>query len=158
MQHYPVMTIEEERKRWFRTEQDKAVINILYSSEKIKTSINQLLKPYGLRLEEWDVLRILLEFEHGPISLSTLRERTLCNRRSLGKILYRFKEDGLICEEPVFSNGIENAYFLTSDARQLVERIDYHYQSLLDHYRNSISQGEARLLNNVLDKTRSLSS
>ena len=54
------MKLEEEiQQRKFKSEHQKASLNVMYTGGWLNAQTNQLLKPFGLSHQQFNVLRIL---------------------------------------------------------------------------------------------------
>lgn len=150
-----MITLEAEKKRLFRNEQDKALSNILYSSEYLKHRIEQKLSQFGLNLQDWDIMRVLHEQEGRPLSATSLAQMTLCCTENIGSTLSKLTLGNYL----ELCSGLENllkGYVLTPKGELLIEQMNPIYDNLLEECGRRFSVAEARLLNTVLDKSRSL--
>ena len=53
----------------------KTVINLMYRARVVEESVNKILKPYDLSIQQYNVLRILRGQAGKPANLSTVTER-----------------------------------------------------------------------------------
>lgn len=60
----------------FNTVQDKALINILYTSNWISSYQNEFFKPYGISRQQFNILRIL-RGANEPLKVQTIKDRMI---------------------------------------------------------------------------------
>ena len=73
------MSIETDIKQTlpFRTSYQRVMVNLIYTSNWLTASQMQLLKPFGLTLQQYNVLRILRGQFPDPVKVSDITERML---------------------------------------------------------------------------------
>jgi len=72
------MSLEEEiKQRSFRTEQSKLIVNLIYTSNRLKERISARLKESGLTMQQYNVLRIVRGAGETGSTTSEIRERLL---------------------------------------------------------------------------------
>ena len=70
------MKIEEVIKSTVALDNDhKIILNIMYTENLINESFNEILKPYEISGEQYNVLRILRGQKGNPANMSMIQER-----------------------------------------------------------------------------------
>jgi DNA-binding MarR family transcriptional regulator len=148
------MRIEEEiKQRTFRSEFHKLAINILFTSNWLKSRETKIFKSYGISMQQYNVLRILRGQSPKPASLLLIRERMLDKEsnasRLVDKLCIKGFTERIQCpndRRQVEISITEKGLQILDDLDPLVDQIDSHMKSL--------SIGEAEQLNKLLDKIR----
>jgi DNA-binding MarR family transcriptional regulator len=128
--------IEDElQTNKFRSEQHKAALNVLFTAYKLHTVVVQVLKPFGLTAEQYNVMRILKGSAPKPLCVKEIAERLIERSSNVPRILDRLQAKEYITRTRSENDGRETLIELTQAAVKLTEI-------------------EARLLNDLLDKSR----
>lgn len=148
------MTIEDAIKQTkpFRNEHHRAMVNLMFTTSHIKEKIKKALKPFGLTLQQYNVLRIL-KGAKGPITTSVIRERLLDKMSDTSRMVERLFQKGLVIREACPSDKRLVDVSLSEKGNELLEIVN-NANSELDKALNGLSEEEAVLLNNILDKIR----
>ena len=81
----------------------RTLIHLMLVNNKVTETISAALKPYGVSLQQFNVLRILRGQEGTPANLTTLNERMVTKMsnttRLVDKLLIKGFVDRSICEE-----------------------------------------------------------
>ena len=148
------MKIEDELKGRFRSERNKALINLSFTEKQLTYSFLQLLKNYGLTEPQYNILRVLRGFRsEGPSSIGFLKERMLDRSSDVSRLVDKLFDKGLISRS-------ENAI----DRRQKDVEISEKGLNLLagmgvcdakaDTLLQNLTDDEVNELNRLLDKIR----
>lgn len=151
------MKIEEEIKQGsFESEQQRLMINIIYTGSQFTLANNRMLKEYDLTSQQFNVLRILRGQKGNPLSLKEIEQRML-DRSSNGsrlveKLLKKGMIERVICEED--RRRIELT--ITSKGLRLLDKIDENHEGMKEGLKAAITEEEARIANQILDKFRNI--
>ena len=148
------MGIENEISQYnFRSDHQKAIINMVYTYNWMIEKMKQRLDQFDLTLQQFNILRIL-RGANGPLSTLQIRERMLDKMSDTSRIV-----DRLIIKELVRKNTCSRDkrlvdVLITGKGLDLLAQLDNHADEL-DSIIGNISVEEARQLNSLLDKVRS---
>ncbi|MCR9288330.1 MarR family transcriptional regulator [Saprospiraceae bacterium] len=148
------MTIEEaiKQKKPFRNQHQRAVVNLIFTTNQIREKIKKALKPFGITLQQYNVLRILRGAGE-PITTSVIRERLLDKMADTSRMVDRLFQKGLVNRAVCPSDKRLVDVSLSDKGFELLEQMNNINQEL-DTIISEISSDEAALLNNLLDKIR----
>lgn len=151
------MKIEEEIKQGsFESEQQRLMINIIYSGSQFTLANNRMLKQYDLTSQQFNVLRILRGQKGKPISLKEIEQRMLDRSSNGSRLIEKLLKKGLIerviCEED--RRRVELT--ITSKGWTLLNDIDENHKEMREGIKSAISDEEACLANQILDKFRNI--
>ena len=72
------MSLEEEiKQRFFKTEQSKLIVNLIYTSNRLRENITARLKENGITMQQYNVLRIVRGAGETGSTTSEIRDRLL---------------------------------------------------------------------------------
>jgi len=149
------MTLENEiNQRKFRTEYQKARINIIYTYNWLSEKISSIFEEWDITPRQFNILRIL-RGEGKPLSTLQIRQRMLDKMSDTSRIVDRLLKKGLVRKTP---NGEDRRLVdvvITSKGKKLLEKID-PFEEAADKIMTQLTIEETRTLNALLDKLRSL--
>lgn len=148
------MKLEAElQQSKFQSEHQKAVLNILFTSNWLESDSARILKPFGISSQQYNVLRILKGQGDNAISVNSIMSRMIDKMSNASRLVEKLRKKELIerivCEH---------------DRRQVDVRITVKGLSLLkesdkemnqfDGVRDKLTEKEAILLSELLEKIR----
>ena len=148
------MKIEEEiHQKTFKSENQKAAINILYTANNMNLKSFQILKEFGLTIPQFNILRILRGQHPNSTSINSLIDRMLDKASNASRIVEKLREKNLV-ERTTNSIDRRSVDVIITDAGlNLLAKIDvvdeeFHFGT------DTLSQAEVIMLNHLLDKGR----
>jgi MarR family 2-MHQ and catechol resistance regulon transcriptional repressor len=148
------MRLEEEiKQRSFSTEQSKLIVNLIYTSNRLKEKITARLKSNGLTMQQYNVLRIVRGTGDTGSTTSEIRERLLDKMSDASRMVDRLVSMDLL--EKVRDKEDRRIVFiyLTPKGRTLVN--DLVAKEEVESLAAGIDQKKAQQLNELLDVFRS---
>ena len=146
--------IEEEirQKSPFRNSYHRSIVNLMYMSSWITTSIREFLKPYNLTPQQYNVLRILRGAQK-PISTLEIKDRLLDRNSDASRLIDRMTKRGLT--EKCTSESDRRRLDVTITKKGLVT-LDHIEDNVdkMDRIMHALTDEEAEQLSNLLDKAR----
>lgn len=148
------MKIEEaiQQKRPFRNNYQMAMVNLIYTHNWVTDRLRQHLKPYGITMKQYNVLRILKGADD-PITTSTIRERLLDKMSDASRMVDRMHQRGLVVRNICPSDKRLVDVSLSKKGIELLENLA-HIEQKMDAIFEELSQEEAEVLSRLLDKLR----
>ena len=148
------MKLEEEIKQSkFESEQQKAVLNVMVTSNWITSSQTKLLKKFDLSPPQYNVLRILRGAKDKPIMLADISSRMLDKMSNATRLVEKLKQKGLVDRVQCEFNRRQVDISITNEGLRLLENIELPLKEMSKIYSN-ITNEEAALINTILDKWR----
>ena len=149
-------TIREEirQRKPFRSPQQEAVVALLRTSTVVHDFFEKALKPYGLTLQQMNVLRILRGA--GPEGLPTLEiaQRMVERTPGVTRLIDRLEKKGLVerarsaaDRRVVFCRATKAGLGLLAELDEVVDRADHEAVAALD-------EEELARLVDILDRVR----
>jgi len=138
----------------FRSEYQKATINLIYTFNWMNEQIKNMLDQYDITPQQFNILRIL-RGAGKPISTLQIRQRMLDKMSDTSRIVDRLIKKELV--KKVVCEGDRRLVDVSISERglQLLERIDKHQEQMDSVFKN-LNEEQAITLNNLLDKIRNV--
>lgn len=146
--------IEEEiRQNGFKSEYQKLLINILYTSKWLEYNHQKALKPFGITPEQFNLLRILRGRHPQPATVQYITERMLDKSSNASRLIDKLVAKGFV--ERKTCPADRRAVDVTISARgmEILSDLDQQEARWLTSLER-ISLEEASLVNQCLDKLR----
>lgn len=148
------MKLEEKVKQAkFNNEQQKAVLNIIFTGTWLNNMNQAMLKPFGISPEQYNVLRILRGQYPKPITLGLIQERMLDKMSNATRLVEKLKQKGLLDRKECAYNRRQVDIIITEKGLDLLAATQPSMDDM-SQFKNAISPEEAKLLNRLLDKAR----
>lgn len=148
------MKIEEaiQQKRPFRNAYQKVIVNLIYTQNWVTGQLQQHLKPYGITMKQYNVLRIL-KGAGKPITTSTIRERLLDKMSDASRMVERLHQRGLVVRTTCPTDKRLVDVSLSKEGEQLLAVMS-KFEGEMDDIVAQLSETEAEQLSGLLDKLR----
>jgi DNA-binding MarR family transcriptional regulator len=119
-------TLQDEisQRRPFHSLQEEAYLNILRTASQLTDAFELLLKPTGITLVQYNVLRILRGSEPDGLCRNELRDRMLNRMPDVTRLLDRMEESGLVSRSREEADRRQVRTQLTPRARRIVDELD----------------------------------
>ena len=149
------MKIEEEIKSTVELSLAKKVIlNLSFSRSVISDRFLEILKPFDLSSEQYNVLRILRGQKGKPANMSVIQERMISKNSNTTRLV-----DKLIIKEFVIrkicpSNKRKMEITITDKGLELLKKLDPIVIAHENNLASNLTTEELTQLNNLLEKYR----
>lgn len=145
------MKIEEEIKQQkFRTPHQKALINLIYTSNWLQSKQQDFFKNFGVTAAQFNILRILKGQHPASISATEIKSRMLDRNSDVSRLLDRLATKKFITKSTCPNDRRAADVTITQTGLDLLEtmadRVDDNALALTDE--------EANTLSLLLDKCR----
>jgi DNA-binding MarR family transcriptional regulator len=148
------MKIEDEIKQTtFKSEHQKAYINLIYTSNFLEQAQAALFKPYGVTLPQYNILRILRGQHPKPATINLLIDRMLDKTSNASRIVDKLETKELVTREQCLNDRRTVDVLITQKGLDLLEEMDKveggHHTGIIN-----LTEADAQELNRILDKIR----
>ena len=148
------MKLENEIKTSkFLSEVHKAQLNILFTAAWLRTRISSSLKPHGITIEQFNVLRIIRGQRDQGVLVKDITSRMLERNSNTTRIIDRLELKGLVRRVASANDRRERPVMLTAAGAALLDSIDQAWQ-IQNPHTAPLTAAEALLINQLLDKMR----
>jgi len=138
----------------FQSEYQKVVINLSYTYFCFKDRFSSSIKPFGITIQQYNVLRILRgQFPNG-ITTSDIRSRMLDKMSDASRLVDRLEKNEFVekCRNSADKRLV--VVKISEKGLQLLKEIELKESEIYD-WAVSLTESEAQQLNALLDKLRS---
>ena len=147
------MKLEDEiqQHKGFRNQKQKAVVNVLFTHAWVTEKFRELMKPYDLTHQQFNVLRILRGSLPDPLSTSCIRNRMIDKMSDASRIVDRLCKKELVVRVQSEKDRRLVEVRISDKGSALLATMDHHD---MDEITVNLSDAELAQLNALLDKMR----
>jgi len=151
------MTIEEIIKSNVILDDAKRVIlNLMYTQNFMADKFSELLKPYDLSGEQYNVLRILRGQKGLPANMSVIQERMIAKNSNTTRLIDKLLLKELVTRKVCPENRRKIEILITDKGLNLLQELDPKVTAHEQFYASNLTQEELLELNRLLEKYRTL--
>jgi DNA-binding MarR family transcriptional regulator len=136
----------------FKSAQQKALINLIYTANWLLTKQQHFLKPYGITTHQFNILRILRGQHPKSISGTAIKSRMLDQNSDVSRLLDRLAAKKLISKSACPNDKRAVDVSITEDGLNLLANIDKQ-EKVMDSILH-LSEEDAAQLSDLLDMAR----
>jgi DNA-binding MarR family transcriptional regulator len=148
-------TIEEEIKQTkFRSAQQKAMLNLIFTSNWLENKHRDYFKEYGLTNQQFNILRILKGQHPSKISGTEIKSRMLDKNSDVSRLLDRMILKKLVIKSQCPNDKRSADVGISDLGISLLQKIDrtvFNFAGSLEQ----LTEDEANQLSYLLDRCRS---
>ena len=149
------MTIEEVIKSTVKMDNAKKVIlNIMYTQNVIQDHFSELMKPYDLSGEQYNVLRILRGQKGNPANMCVIQERMLAKTSNTTRLVDKLLLKDYVTRNVCPGNRRKIEVSITQKGLDVLKELDPKVDEHERSFARNISPEELELLNQLLEKYR----
>lgn len=149
------MKIEEELKSAVPMDNSKKIIlNLLYTQNIINDKLNEILKPFELSAEQFNVLRILRGQKGNPANMCVIQERMLAKTSNTTRLVDKLLLKQLVTRDVCAKNRRKIEVSITQKGLGVLQNLD---PKIVEHetaFSQKLNSEELELLNHLLEKYR----
>jgi len=134
----------------FPNERVKALLNIKFTANYLDNIGNAILKPFNISEQQYNILRILRGAKDA-ITVKSVKERMVQKSPNATRLMDKLCDKNLI--ERVRCENDRRVVYVQINEKGLALLDEIKIEDF-DDYMNNISEKEAKLLNELLDKLR----
>jgi len=149
------MEIEKEisQTKAFRNVWIKADINILFTSSWLTNRKTEILKPYDISQQQFNILRILRGMNPEPATVKMLTERMIDKMSNASRLVEKLRKKAYVERKECSDDRRRVDIYITPKGLDVVEKASIQLESAVASAMN-LNIDEAEQLNNLLDKLR----
>lgn len=149
------MKLEQEiQQKEFKSEMQKMIVNIIYTSNWISLKFTQALKHYDISMQQYNVLRILRGQKGSPATVNSITERMLDKSSNASRLVDKLKSKELLERRECPNDRRAVDILITEKGLTLLKELDKE-MAHLEETLKTLSEEEMKLMNDALDKLRS---
>ena len=145
---------EEIKQKSFKSELNKAVVNIIYTNGWLSQKQMEVFRPHGLTTPQFNILRILRGQYPNPSTINMLIDRMLDKSSNASRIVDKLESKGLVKRKQCNDDRRAVDVFISDLGLSLLAQIDNELEEWESKI-NKLTEQECGVLNDLLDKLRS---
>lgn len=138
----------------FRNREERLLVAFMFTFNWLKEYQVRLFKPFGLTLQQYNILRILRGSGNGPLNQKEVKRRMLDKMSDVSRLIKRMEKKKLIISTINDSDRRNMDIVLTQEGLNLLERIDAALP-VLDKVFKDFKEGDMKNFEDLLAKMRS---
>lgn len=132
----------------------RTVLNIMFTYAAISDRFNEILKPFELSVEQFNVLRILRGQKGVPANMCLIQERMLARTSNTTRLVDKLLAKGLVTRNICSENRRKTEVGITEDGLRLLLQLDPLIESFESGLVSNLSTEELKSLNQYLENIR----
>lgn len=138
------------------TPSKKTVLNIFYTQHIVSEKFAEVLKPYDLSSEQYNVLRILRGQSGKPTNMCAIQERMLAKTSNTTRLVDKLLLKDLVTREVCAENRRKMEITITQKGLDLLSELDPKVEKHESLFAQNLTQDELVQLNELLEKFRTI--
>ena len=148
------MKLEDEiKQKSFPSPYHRMVVNIMFTGNWVQKELSAQLRPFGISLQQHNVLGILRGQQPNPCTLGLIQERMLDRMSNATRLVDKLLEKGYVDRCQCAENRRKVDIVITPAGLNLLQKTDNLLQQFTSRYAH-LNAEEATLLADMLDKVR----
>ncbi|WP_285057251.1 MarR family winged helix-turn-helix transcriptional regulator [Pedobacter ginsengisoli] len=137
----------------FESEHQQAIVNVLYTYSWCIDRLKQIIVPYEITTQQFNILRILRGQHPRPSTINLLRSRMLDKMSDASRIVDRLVQKGLVFKKANGSDKRAVDILISAKGLGLLDQMDKEV-NISGIISSNLTEHEAAQLNVLLDKMR----
>jgi len=144
---------EEIQQKEFKSERQKALVNMIYTHNYVINEMNSFYKEIGITRQQYNVLRILRGQHPEAATVNLIKERMLDKMSDASRIVQRLLKRGLVAKSTASHDKRVVEVTISSQGLELLKNSDAQIRGF-EHLFDNLTDQETIALNKILDKIR----
>ena len=132
----------------------KTLLNVMYTQNVISEKFNEILKPFDLSPEQFNVLRILRSQKGKPANMCMIQERMIAKTSNTTRLVDKLLLKELVLREVCPINRRKMEITITEKGLELLLKLDPLVEAHERSFSQNLTVAELELLNELLEKFR----
>ena len=132
----------------------KTLINLMYSQVCASEKFNEVLKPFDISVEQFNVLRILKGQKGNPINMSDIQERMIAKTSNTTRLVDKLLLKSLCTRKVCTQNRRKIEVLITNKGLLMLDEINPKVEKFETKWVEKLTQEELQTLNYLLEKLR----
>ncbi|RYJ40761.1 MarR family transcriptional regulator [Flavobacterium anhuiense] len=132
----------------------KVILNIMYTQNVVQDHFNELLKPYDLSGEQYNVLRILRGQKGKPANMCVIQERMLAKTSNTTRLVDKLLLKDFVTRNVCPDNRRKIEVSITQKGLDVLKELDPKVDEHEQMFANNLKPEELVFLNQLLEKYR----
>lgn len=134
----------------------KVILNFTYTQNVIGDKFHEILKPFDISREQYNVLRILRGQKGSPANLCIIQERMLAKNSNTTRLIDKLLLKDFVTREVCPENRRKIEVMITQKGLDVLNELDPIVVEHEQLFANNLTQQELEQLNILLEKYRNI--
>ncbi|MHA8065695.1 MarR family winged helix-turn-helix transcriptional regulator [Aquirufa sp. ROCK2-A2] len=145
---------DDIKQQNFTSEEQKALLNVIFTGNWVAHQQHELLKPFGLTMQQYNVLRILRGQNGQPMTVLAIIERMLDKTSNASRLVDKLLEKKLVIRRECPNDRRAVDILILPEGLSLLSEIDLIQQEWNIRF-SKVGKENLQKLNELLDLFRS---
>ena len=132
----------------------RIILNVLYTQNVVNEKFNEVLKPYDLSGEQYNVLRILRGQKGNPANMSVIQERMVAKTSNTTRLVDKLLLKDLVTRNVCPENRRKIEVLITQKGLDILHELDPKVIEHGNYFSKNLNDEELEQLNTLLEKYR----
>ena len=147
------MILEEAiQQKTFADGQHRLLVNLYYTQAQLHHASNQILKPYDISLQQFNILRILRGQKGKPLSISQITDRMFDPMSNAYRLVEILRKKDLVARYECVKDRRRAEISLTPHGAKTIEQATQDMDRFTHLKLNALKESEVSLINDLLDR------
>ncbi len=147
-------SLEKELKSRFDSEQHKALLNVMFTANWMRTRLAEVYRPFGVSTQQYNILRILRGAKQ-RMKMHSVKERMIDRAPNATRLTDKLIAKGLVQRERCEEDRRVVYVSISDKGLELLAQVDISSKALHHELASGLSEADALHLNSTLDAWRS---
>ncbi len=135
-------------------EYKRSLLNVLYTGNWVTDEITNILKPFDITTQQFNVLRILKGMNGKPCTLQTIQERMISKMSNTTRLVDKLIKKNYVSREQCESNRRKVDITITNEGIDYLNKINNVVDNKEEQLTQNLTIDELYQLNELLNKLR----
>lgn len=146
-------TIDKELKSRFESEQQKAMLNVMFTANWMRSKLADLYRPFGISTQQYNILRILRGAK-SRMKMHSVKERMIDRAPNATRLTDKLIAKGLVLRERCDEDRRVVYVSISEKGLEMLAQLDRNSKALQKEMISTLSDADAEALNGILDRWR----
>lgn len=151
------MTLNEELKQAnFSSEQHRLIINVMFTGNFLNAESNRMFKNYDISNQQFNVLRILRGQKGKAITVKDIESRMLDKSSNVSRLIDKLLKKSYVKRMACCGDRRRVDIYISEKGLDFLASLDDQVTQIEQKYVELIDENHAKLMNELLDKLRTV--
>lgn len=132
----------------------KVMLNLHFTRNTISDKFSEILRPYGISVEQFNVLRILRGQNGETVNMTSIQERMMTKNSNATRLIDKLLLKDMVTRNVCKDNRRKMEIKITTTGLETLEALDVKVVEHDKQFTQNLSVNEQSILNDLLEKLR----
>lgn len=145
--------IDQELKSRFESEQQKAMLNVMFTANWMRGKLSDIYRPFGISTQQYNILRILRGAKE-RMKMHSVKERMIDRAPNATRLTDKLIAKGLVQRDRCDEDRRVVYVSIGEKGLELLAQIEKQSKAMQKEMLSALSKEDAETLNAILDRWR----